>query len=750
MPPAAMLWLAPIVLLLLTSSTCSADSFGRKLLSNNPPPPPPNAPPPLPVDLKTAEQFTVLAFSTVTNTGITTVDGLLGVSPGMAIVDTGVTYSTLPNAFTGSDSLNAKADAANAYNDAKGRVENVVGIPVVNIGGLTFTPGLYKSTGALAVSQDTLYLSGKGVYIFQMETTFSMSTGLKMILEDGAQASDIFWVVGSSATFEANTVAVGTFLAHTSIAVKTGASITGRLFAINAAVTMIGNTVTFPTASVDLPPSYPPTYPPAYAPAYPPAYALSYPPMDRRKLLEITVPPTVDLKSAELYSVLASSTVTNSGITTVDGLLGVSPGMAIVDTGVTYSTLPNAFTGSDSLNAKADAANAYNDAKGRVENVVGIPVVNIGGLTFTPGLYKSTGALAVSQDTLYLSGKGVYIFQMETTFSMSTGLMMILEDGAQASDIFWVVGSSATFEANTVAVGTFLAHTSIAVKTGASITGRLFAINAAVTMIGNTVTFPTASVDLPPSYPPTYPPVYAPAYPPAYAPSYPPMDRRKLLEITAPPTVDLKSAELYSVLASSTVTNSGPTTIAGLLGVFPGEAVVDTGISYSTLPNPFVGNDDLIAKADADNAYNDAKGRVENVVGIPVVNIGGLTFTPGLYKSTGALAVSQDTLYLSGKGVYIFQMETTFSMNTGLKMILEDGAQASDIFWVVGSSATFEANSVAVGTFLAHTSIAVKTGASITGRLFAINAAVTMMSNTVGSDYLGGNLLVECSDSRSR
>ena len=53
------------------------------------------------------------------------------------------------------------------------------------------------------------------------------------------------------------------------------------------------------------------------------------------------------------------------------------------------------------------------------------------------------------------------------------------------------------------------------------------------------------------------------------------------------------------------------------------------------------------------DAYNDAADRVEGVIVINVVNIGGVTFTPGLYKTTGALEVSSGILYLSGKGVYI-------------------------------------------------------------------------------------------------
>jgi hypothetical protein len=72
------------------------------------------------------------------------------------------------------DSATAKDDASIGYLDAAGRLENAVLIPTVNIGGKTFGPGLYTTAGALEVSSGTLYLSGEGVYIFQMATTLTV------------------------------------------------------------------------------------------------------------------------------------------------------------------------------------------------------------------------------------------------------------------------------------------------------------------------------------------------------------------------------------------------------------------------------------------------------------------------------------------------------------------------------------------------------------------------------------------------
>nr|ARM65351.1 ice-binding protein isoform 9 [Chlamydomonas sp. ICE-MDV] len=468
-----MLWLAPIMLLLATSSTCSAGMVGRKLLQENEASPAysSNNVEPSTVELYTAKEFTVLAATTVTNTGPTTVNGWLGVSNGEDVPgENEITYSGSGRANQ-TVAAGAMGHVVDAYNDAAGRDEGVVVINVVNIGGVTFTPGLYKTTGALEVSSGTLYLSGKGVYIFQMETTLSMSTGRQMVLADGAEASDIFWVVGSSATFEANSVALGTFMAHQAISVKTGASITGRLFAINAAVTMQSNTVAFPADASG----------------------------SRRRQLsdvystEAVSPEAVDLLFAEHFTVLAYATITNSGATKIGGLIGVSPGSAVTgQTEITYYDLPelnDRASTEDASTAKADVTTAYNDVKGREVNVVNLDRVNIGGLTFTPGLYKTTGSLEVSSGELTLSGDGVYIFQIEETFSLSSNLKMTLKDGAQASNVFWQIGSTAKFAVGSEAVGTFMAYAKIDVWSGAKITGRLFSLNEAVNMLSNDVAF---------------------------------------------------------------------------------------------------------------------------------------------------------------------------------------------------------------------------------------------------------------------
>jgi hypothetical protein len=205
-------------------------------------------------------------------------------------------------------------------------------------------------------------------------------------------------------------------------------------------------------------------------------------------------------------------------------------------------------------------------------------------------------------------------------------------------------------------------------------------------------------------------------------------------DVCAQQPVNLNSAATFAVLAGSTVTNTGPTYVIGDLGVSPGTAV--TGF----LPGKVVGAEHLAdptaAKAEADLtvAYNDAAGRTLCPVSI-AGNLGGLTLPPGLYKSTSSLAISSGDLTLDAKGnakaVFIFQMASTLTTTVGRQVILKGGAQASNVFWQVGSSATLGTASIFKGTIMADQAITLNTGATLDGRALARIAAVALDSNTV-------------------
>jgi hypothetical protein len=194
--------------------------------------------------------------------------------------------------------------------------------------------------------------------------------------------------------------------------------------------------------------------------------------------------------------------------------------------------------------------------------------------------------------------------------------------------------------------------------------------------------------------------------------------------------VGLGTVAAYSVLGGQTVTNTGPTTMVGELGVSPLKAI--TGFPPGHAAGATHAGDAQAAKAQSDltTAYNDAAGRAAtaSVAG----DLVGKTLTAGVYKSTGTLNVS-GALTLNGQGnpnsVFIFQVASDLTTASASHIVLTNSAQACNIYWQVGRSATLGTASTFEGNILALTSITVTTGTTVAGRALARNGQVSLDTN---------------------
>src|SRR3989344_2558695 len=224
---------------------------------------------------------------------------------------------------------------------------------------------------------------------------------------------------------------------------------------------------------------------------------------------------SVNLGSADNFAVLAGSTITNPGSSVVNGDLGLSPGTAV--TGFPPGTLNGTQHAADTAAANAQAAltTAYNNAAGQTP-VSTVPT-ELGGTTKTAGIYDSAAGTFGITGTLTLDAAGdpnaVFIFKTASTLITAANSNVVLANGAQACNVFWQVGSSATLGTNSTFKGNILALTSATLTTGANVEGRVLARNGAVTLDSNTVTRPTCAVATPaptPSAPPTPTPTPSP------------------------------------------------------------------------------------------------------------------------------------------------------------------------------------------------------------------------------------------------
>lgn len=213
--------------------------------------------------------------------------------------------------------------------------------------------------------------------------------------------------------------------------------------------------------------------------------------------------------------------------------------------------------------------------------------------------------------------------------------------------------------------------------------------------------------------------------------------------------VDLAASGNYVILAKSAITNSATSAITGDLGLSPaatsyvtGFALTNaTGYATSAQVTGKIFAADMVAPTPINlttavnnmiTAYNDAAGRsFPDFSELGTGNIGGKTLIPGLYKWTNTVLLTSDvTISGNATDIWIFQIAGDLTMSPAVKITLNGGALAKNIFWQVAGQATLQTTSHFEGVILSMTGITFQTGATMNGRALA-QTAVVLNANIV-------------------
>ncbi|HMF30516.1 MAG TPA: ice-binding family protein, partial [Candidatus Lokiarchaeia archaeon] len=647
---------------------------------------------PLPVNLGSAGNYAILTQTGISSTGTTSIVGNIGVSPIAATAITGFgltldisgTFATSPlvtgNVYaasyvapTPSVLTTAVSDMQTAYTNAAGRTADYSEFNAGNLGGQTLTTGVYKwSTGVTIPTSVTISGSSTDVWIFQIAGTLTVASATQVILSGGAQAKNTFWVVAGQTTLGTTSVINGNILDQTAIVFNSGATLNGRALA-QTAVTLIANTVT--------------------EPAFPPLVVSTIP-------ASLATGVLINSKIATIFSEAMDPTTINT--TTYKLMQGSTP---ITGT-VNYTGVTAVFTPSSPLASSTTyTANITTGAKDPTGNPLGsnyiwnfttgaAPDITPPMVSSTVPVNNSVGILTNSKIAAIFSEAMDPLTINGTTFNITQGVFPV------AGTVVYSVVTAVFTPTSALAPGTTYT---------ANITTGVTDL-AGNHMVSNyTWNFTTSSATLTP--------------------------------------VNLGSAGNFAVLAESGISTTGTTSITGDIGVSPITATAITGFGLTLDASGRFATSSLVtgnvyaadyavptptvlgtAISNMTAAYANATGRTWTEQNLYSGDIGGNTFSPGVYNWTSAVTMSSDiTLTGSANDVWIFQVTGTLSTSNAARVILRGGAQSTNVFWVVTDTTVLGAGTLFNGNILDKTLIAFLSGAMLSGRALA-QTAVTLVA----------------------
>lgn len=408
------------------------------------------------INLGTAADFVLFTTNgAITNTGITHLTGHVGSnvcgSTGFGNVD-GVMHDQDPASAAATVDINA------AYLQLDAAVPAF--FPGISLGaGQTLNAGVY-SIPAAATLNGTLNFDAQGnpnaQFIIQIEGTLGVGSGAQVVLLNGAQACRVYWKIEGQVSVAANVTLRGTIVANNAaIQMNAGDSLEGRALSINGAI------------GVDA--------------------IVSYTPLGCLAPI-LTGPGNPIMGTTECFVLFSGiGPVTNVGVTTVTGDVGTNSGLTtgfnpLFVTG-TIHPVPDGAT----AQCGTDFTTIYNNLTALPYDIELLYPAQFGNnLVLTPHVYLMNGAVTLT-NILYLNAQGnadaVFVFQINGAFGTSTFSNVILQNGAQAKNVYWVINGATSISDFSIFNGTLISQGAIDLMNGVTLYGR------ALTGVGAISTF---------------------------------------------------------------------------------------------------------------------------------------------------------------------------------------------------------------------------------------------------------------------
>ena len=391
----------------------------------------------------------------------------------------------------------------------------------------------------------------------------------------------------------------------------------------------------------------------------------------------------------ELFTTVGA--VTNSGISHITGHVGTNSGSS---TGFgNVNGVMNDNNGASAL-AATDLLAAYNQLNATVSTFFPAPLLGNGQI-LVPGVYSVSGAATLNLD-LTLNGQGnpnaVFIIKISGPLSTNAGAKVKLINSAKACNVFWKIEGLVSMASGTSMKGTIIANNAaINMSAGDTLEGRALSISGAVSVNG------------------------VMAYTPVGCGS--PF-------LTGPAAPNLASTACYALFtASGALTNTGITYATGDVGTNVGLCTGFNTLNVTGVVHPIPDGSTAAAAADLGNVYTYLNTLNYDIELLYPAQFGNnLVLTPHTYVMNGAASLT-DTLYLNGLGnanaVFVIQINGALSTSTYAKVLLTNGTQSKNVYWLINGAVNINNYSVFRGTAVANNgAVSLNTGVTIDGRVF--------------------------------